>query len=167
MRLRRWRVRKIFRLLIPHLSAPSVVVDAGCGPGFADDELLRSVAPVTISRLVMIDPQRGMVELAERGRTRALVRFGPARVAVADGIALPLRDASADVVLSLGVLCCMEEEFVDQSVREAHRVLRPGGYYLLAVPRRRGEADESRLTRLGFVREGGYRPGRALFRKPL
>ncbi|MCI4318026.1 MAG: class I SAM-dependent methyltransferase [Thermoplasmata archaeon] len=166
-RLRRWRVRRIFRLLIPQLAPGSIVVDVGCGPGYTDDELLRSVGQGAIARLVMLDPQSGMVEQAERRRAKAQERYHPAGVVLGDAAALPIREGSADAVLSLGVLCCMEDEFVDRAVLESYRVLRPGGLFLLGVPRRRGPSDEARLTGAGFVRNVGYRAGLSLFRKPF
>jgi ubiquinone/menaquinone biosynthesis C-methylase UbiE len=107
-----------------------------------------------------------MVELARRRAANRDRGAGPS-LAVADAVALPLRDGSADALLSLGVLCCMTEEGVDEAVREAWRVVRPGGHVVLAVPRWRGREDEERHMRLGFVRVAGRRPGRAVFRKPL
>jgi SAM-dependent methyltransferase len=49
-----------------------------------------------------------------------------------DAAALPLADASLDLVVAFDVLEHLEDD--DAAVREVRRVLRPGGRYLVAVP---------------------------------
>jgi SAM-dependent methyltransferase len=91
--------------------------------------------------------------------------MGSAVLAMADSVRLPLRDGAADAVLSLGVLCCMEDASLGAAVAEVARVLRPGGWLLLGVPRRRGRSDERRVEEAGLVKRGGERPGIAIFQK--
>ena len=86
---------------------------------------------------------------------------------LADAARLPIRSASVDLVVSLGVLCCLTDEGADRAAAEAWRIVRPGGFLALAVPRWRGAADEARHTRHGFRRVAGTRPGRAVFSKLL
>ena len=84
-----------------------------------------------------------------------------------DAADLPLRSESIDVVLSIGVLCCMSDAAVPAAVAETHRVLRPGGLLLFGVPKGRGERDEARWRAIGLERVATVRPGRSLFQKPL
>jgi SAM-dependent methyltransferase len=50
----------------------------------------------------------------------------------ADATRLPVADASLDLVVAFDVLEHLEDD--DAAVREVHRVLRPGGHYVVAVP---------------------------------
>jgi len=114
----------------PHLIAPIVegetVLDIGCGAG--TDLLLaaRRVGPT--GRAIGIDMTETM-----RDRARAsAVTAGLTNVEVhrADATALPLPDASVDVVISNGVLNLVPEK--DKAFAEIRRVLRPGGRLQLA-----------------------------------
>ncbi|GAB3598619.1 class I SAM-dependent methyltransferase [Angustibacter peucedani] len=49
-----------------------------------------------------------------------------------DATALPVADRSLDLVVAFDVLEHLDDD--DAAVREVHRVLRPGGHYLVAVP---------------------------------
>ena len=114
----------------PHLIAPIVpgetVLDIGCGAG--TDLLLaaRRVGPG--GRAIGIDMTETM---RDRARASALAA-GLANVEVlrADATALPLPDASVDVVISNGVLNLVPEK--DKAFAEIRRVLRPGGRLQLA-----------------------------------
>lgn len=68
-------------------------------------------------------------EMLERARRRADALGRPVELRVGDAQALPFPDASFDtVVVTLG-LCTIPDE--RRAVAEAHRVLRPGGRFLL------------------------------------
>jgi len=165
LRLRAWRLRDLLRFLRGRVPARAVVVDVGSGPGFALGDLARAIGPRDRS-WVMLDPQRAMLRSA-RGE-RSLVRRGVrADRILGDAIDLPFRNGSADLVLSLGVLCCVADAAVPATVAETVRVLKPGGLLLFAVPRRRGEADDARWQRAGLVRVRSTRPGRGVFQKTL
>lgn len=69
---------------------------------------------------------------------------------------LPLKSASADAVFSYGVLQHLERERVRGVLREAARVLKPGGTCLLQLPNRFGPLALLRQVERGF-RDG--RPG--------
>ncbi|MDQ1711810.1 MAG: hypothetical protein QOE45_1260 [Frankiaceae bacterium] len=93
------------------------VVEVGAGTGISTRGLLARGADVTAFD---IGPKM-------LGRLRANGSPGPGTlrgVAVADGHALPLRDASADLVTYAQAFHWMRP---DDAVREARRVLRPGG----------------------------------------
>ncbi len=165
--LRRRRVRRVLKLLTGCLAPDPVILDVGSGPGFSSRELLR-MAPVPIRRQILLDPQRGMFDRFVRDRSNS--RPSPAHALepmVGDATRLPIKNEGTQVLLSLGVLCCMTEPAIDPAIEESWRVLSPGGFFLLGVPKRRGRKDEARLTARGFIRRAGIRAGLSLFQKPI
>lgn len=114
----------------PHAIAPIVrgetVLDIGCGAG--TDLLLaaRRVGPE--GRAIGIDMTEAMRERARASAQAA----GLANVEVhgGDATALPLPDASVDVVISNGVLNLVPEK--EKAFAEIRRVLRSGGRLQLA-----------------------------------
>lgn len=119
-RLRTW---DLFDRLLP--SPPAVVFDIGGGPGFHSQRLAGLGYDVTL-----LDPVQYNLDLAQsraaEGPTFA-VQLGDAR-------AIPADDEAADVVLLMGPLYHLPD-FDDrqQALREANRVLRPGGLLLTEV----------------------------------
>lgn len=114
----------------PHRIGPiragETVLDIGCGAGM--DLLLaaRRVGPT--GKAIGVDMTDAMIE-----RARASARSaGLAQVEVrkGDATALPLEDASVDVVISNGVLNLVPEK--QRAFNEITRVLRPGGRLQLA-----------------------------------
>src|SRR5271166_6570267 len=99
------------------------VVDIGCGPGVAVRYAARQGATVT-----GIDPAQDMLRVA-RLRTRR-----PARVRYIEGVAemIPLPEHSASIVWSIATVHHWAD--IDAGLREAHRVLLPGGR-LVAIER--------------------------------
>lgn len=90
------------------------VLDVGCGDG----TIAALLSPHARS-MTCVDRSPKMIEAARH-------RLGPsARTELADGAALPFADASFDQVLLFHVLTCVEDPRA--LVREAARVLRPGG----------------------------------------
>jgi len=99
---------------------PTNVLDIGCGSG----RLLRKVhAYWPETHLLGVDPAQKMLEVARKLTPEAHFYRG-------SGEALPLEDASVDLALST----ISFHHWRDQAagVREVARVLRPGGYFLLA-----------------------------------
>lgn len=162
--MRRWLLRRVLRLALPGAASATTIVDLGAGLGTDARELERLLAaPAPERRWLLLDAQREMLrrgESEEGGRWAA-----PHLRAIADVTRLPIRDGAADLVLSVGLLCCVDDAHLDAAARESARILAPGGHLLLAVPRWRGRSDEARTVRTGLVRVGGGRPGHALFRK--
>jgi arsenite methyltransferase len=109
----------------PHAIAPilpgETVLDIGCGAG--TDLLLaaRKVGPN--GRTIGIDMTEAMRDRALTSAATAGLRNVAAHCA--DATALPLPDASVDVVISNGVLNLVPEK--DKAFAEIWRVLRPGG----------------------------------------
>ncbi len=98
------------------------VVDYGCGPGHLSVELARRVGPSGAVRALDINR-----EFLERTRARAKREGLADRVSteLVEKERLPIPDRSVDRVLCKNVL-----EYVDDpaaTIREFHRVLRPGG----------------------------------------
>ncbi|MCA9298377.1 MAG: class I SAM-dependent methyltransferase, partial [Phycisphaerales bacterium] len=118
-----------------------VVADLGCGTGNASEHL----APF-VSRVIAIDQSEPMLEAARKrlsSATNVEFRMGT----VQD---LPLEDASVDAAVSMLVLHHVESPAA--ALREAHRVLKPGGVFLLV--------DMVAHDRREFVRTMGHRhPG--------
>lgn len=103
---------------------PSTVVDLGAGTGRGAAALRRRYREATV---VALDNAPGM--LLQAGRRQGLFRRFD-RVA-GDAAALPLRDASTDMVFSSLLLQWCNEP--DRVLRECRRVLRPGGVLHLAT----------------------------------
>ncbi len=129
------------------------VADLGCGTG----TLAAALAPHA-ARVVGVDQSPAMLRAAAR-RTAGLGNVELRRGALE---ALPLEDASADAALLVLVLAYLPEPL--PALREAARVLRPGGR-LVAVDLARHD-DEGFRRRLGQATLG-FEPAQleALFRE--
>jgi SAM-dependent methyltransferase len=139
------------RALAPHLERlraragrPLRILDLGCGPG---------------NTLRLLDRHGVAVGLEYSTLALAVARRrGLTRVAAGDGLQLPVRTESMDCVVALEVV----EHFADDHgvLREAFRVLRPGGVLVASVPafmalwRSHDElyGHQRRYTRSGFRR---------------
>jgi SAM-dependent methyltransferase len=123
-----WRATTLGRLtevlehrLIDELAGPAGglrLLDLGCGDGLLTAAFARQGAFA-----VGVDSDRTMLEVAA-GRTD-IGTEAPARFLAGRVEQLPFPDATFDVVVAVTVLCLLEKP--DAAVREAARVLRPGG----------------------------------------
>jgi ubiquinone/menaquinone biosynthesis C-methylase UbiE len=105
---------------IPTGFVPADVLDIGCGTG----RLLRRIAARwPDARLAGVDLAEGMVAKAREGIPGAAIYQAPAE-------RLPLADGSVDLVTSTVSFHHWSDPA--QGVREAARVLRPGGLFILA-----------------------------------
>ncbi len=105
------------------------IVDLGCGTGAAFDAILSSLADPSAGSVIGLDSS---VE-ALRTTGRGLAPWpATARLLIQADLnaPLPVADAAADRVLCHNVLECLPDQ--DALLREAHRVLRPGGKLLLS-----------------------------------
>jgi len=95
------------------------VVEIGFGTGHNLPYL-----PASVTRLTVVEPSGLGVRMA---RERIAATAIPFEVAGLDGQDLPFDDASADQVLCTWSLCSIPDPV--RAVREARRVLRPGGTF--------------------------------------
>ncbi len=128
----------VLRALVP---ASWTVADLGCGTGTFTAEVARSGA-----RVVGVDQSAAMLKVARRA-TRGLPNVELHQASLE---AVPLPDRSCDAALLLLVLSYVAA--IEPVLREAHRVLAPGGK--LVVVDAGPHADESFRRRLGQARPG-------------
>ena len=111
----------------------SVVVDVGCGWGGSLRKLNERFRP---ERLVGFDIAPKMVDAATREAAQVQTAGGqPAQVVQASSAALPLPDASVDLVFCHQTFHHLVDQ--DRAIAEFFRVLRPGGKLLFAESTRR------------------------------
>jgi SAM-dependent methyltransferase len=121
-----------------------LTVDIGCGEG----RLSRDLKALG-HNMVAIDRSATMVEHARAADPELDVR-------VADAAELPLEDAAADLVVSF--MSLMNTDDLEGAVREAARVLSPGGRYCVAIthPLNTAGSFASREPDALFTIEGSY-----------
>jgi len=103
----------------PHLpAAPSTVLDLGCGTG----SFTRAWLDWGARAVIALDPSRPMQAHLDRSDARV-------QAVTADGHALPLTDASVDLVWCSAVVHHLADPVV--ACTEVHRILRPGGRLLV------------------------------------
>lgn len=115
------------------LPAGGTLLDVGCGRG----ELLCLAAEQGAGRLIGVEYAQAAVDLA----IQHVERVGPAapcEIHLADARDLPLEDDSVDAVTLMDVIEHLTPTEQEAAVKEARRVLRPGGMLLLhTFPNRR------------------------------
>jgi SAM-dependent methyltransferase len=146
-RLEFLRTRELLARFLP--LPPATVLDAGGAAGAYALPLAAEGYAVHV-----VDPVALHVEQA-RAASAAQPDAPLASAAVADARDLPFDDASADVVLMLGPLYHLTEA-ADRAtaLREAHRVLRPGGLLAAAAIMRFASTLDG--VAQGFLLEPGF-----------
>jgi len=121
-----------------------LTVDVGCGEGRLSRDLKKLGHTV-----LAIDRSPTMVRYAREADPELDVREG-------DATALPLEDDAADLVVSF--MSLINTDDLEAAVREAARVLGPGGSYCVAIvhPINTAGAFTSREDDAPFVIEGSY-----------
>jgi SAM-dependent methyltransferase len=97
------------------------VLDVGCGAGF--DTLIAARHVGVSGRVISVDMTPAMLEKAQAGAREAALGNIDFREGLAE--ALPVDDASIDVVISNGVINLCPDKMA--AMQEINRVLRPGG----------------------------------------
>jgi len=114
------QVVDVLRRVLGDIAAP-VVLDVGCGTGRLLSRVRREFPHAT---LIGVDASAAMI--AEAAKKPALAGV---RLEVASAAALPLDDASCDVVLSTISFHHWDDQ--EAGLRSVARVLQPGGHLLL------------------------------------
>ena len=149
-----------FLARLRELGARGRMLDLGCGPGHVAVLVAESIPD---SRVVALDAAKTMLAHAERHRLRskAAARI---ELALADAKGLAYPDASFDCVFSNTVLHHIPDPL--PFLREAWRVLRPGGVFLVRDLFRPETPERAlELVRLHASKDTPYQ--RELFRASL
>lgn len=126
---RRWRRVCAGEVRKKLAASPARILDVGCGTGDLAIEFSR-LGPVT-----GCDFSCPMLEIGRR-KARDAAPLNRVDLLAGDGLKIPFRDASFDVVVSAFVLRNLSD--LDNGLREMRRVLRPGGVLAaleFAIPR--------------------------------
>ena len=109
----------------PHAIAPlpdgAIVADIGCGAG--TDLLLAAMHVGPSGRAIGVDMTEAMRSRATEGAMHAGLKNVDVRAG--DATSLPIENASADIVISNGVLNLVPEK--ERAIAEIARILKPGG----------------------------------------
>jgi ubiquinone/menaquinone biosynthesis C-methylase UbiE len=132
------RINLPFALPTDHFiaSGRGHVLDVGAGSGRAAIAVLRDRPQTTVVALDWFKPGYGIEEnTADRVYRNATVARVRDRIEVqaADMCDMPLAAASFDAAVSTYAIDHMRREDSQRALNEVHRVLRPGGEFLLAV----------------------------------
>ncbi len=155
------------------------VLDIGCGPGFHS-----AIARIKGAEVIPLDIERKHVELANKiieyfskKRPRRLKKSRIPRILtefqgmkidrrissrkktgiVADARALPFKDEVFDRMIMLEVLQHLgSPENKYKALKEAYRVLKPGGLALIHTEEYKNKGLEKLLKKVGFEKVGKY-----------
>jgi ubiquinone/menaquinone biosynthesis C-methylase UbiE len=136
------------RVLRPWLceSAGSLVLDIGCGPGLAIEQLLS-----TDSEIIGLDCS---MEMAQRASELSQQTARPRQFVVGTVERIPFRDATFDIVLCINCLEFVENR--EAAFEEIARVLRPNGIAILGMLNRHSIWEWTRRLRRLFIRRPYY-----------
>lgn len=102
------------------------ILDYGCGDG--------AILKAMLDRGLRCRGLEFSVESAKRCEARLAGRAGFGGVVVASSLPTPLESASVDVVLCTEVIEHLLDDSLGETLRELHRILRPGGQLVITTP---------------------------------
>jgi ubiquinone/menaquinone biosynthesis C-methylase UbiE len=137
--INRWVVEQL------DLAAGSRVLEIGCGPGLAVEEI---AARFPQSTVVGTDRAPIMLQQARR-RNATAIREGRVEIREMDANALPYPDASFDTIVAIHVLYFWPDPVA--TLQALRRVLRPGGQVVLGFAL---EDDAPQSTKAAFAQSG-------------
>lgn len=117
----RVRTAPIVEAVRSHGGSSDVLLDVGCGTGL----LLRTLGDLA-EQLIGVDIDPAVLRIAEKKEIPKLQLFQ------CSACALPLEDNSVDIAVSRLMSHHLTHEEKQMAFREAHRVLTPGGLFVLA-----------------------------------
>jgi SAM-dependent methyltransferase len=106
--------------------ADKFVLDLGCGEGYCSRMLRQRGAQV-----VGLDVSERMIELARQAERAQPLGI---RYDTADAVTADLGDASVDLVVAVFLFNYLAVEQMHKTMANVHRMLRPGGSFVFAVP---------------------------------
>jgi len=115
------------------------VLDAGCGPGVYTDRLSEAGYEI-----YGVDASEGMIALARAKH------FKNAKFFVGSVDDLKFQDTFFDAILCIGVLEYLKD--VEKAIKEAARVIRPGGIAIFTVPNAQSFLNTSNLLARNIVK---------------
>ena len=130
------------------LPAGAAVLDMGCGRGTSVRLILEMFRP---ARLAAFDIDAAAIEQARRRLAPLLGESVELRVA--DATRLPFADAEFDAALELGMLHHIPDWRA--ALREAARVLKPGGVFYFAEPSH-GRIHRGMYCLMGHPKDAGF-----------
>jgi SAM-dependent methyltransferase len=109
-------IRKIRERIVPLAQGKVLEIGAGSGANFMHYD------PAKVSKLYALEPNHGMIRLAERQRRRTMLKI---EFLDLPGESIPLEDGAVDTVVSAFTLCTIPG--VAEAIRGIARVLKPNG----------------------------------------
>jgi SAM-dependent methyltransferase len=126
-------IRAIRRRIIPFADGEVLEIGVGAGANFVHYD------PSKVRKLYALEPNLGMLRLAERRRRRTQLDVAFLDVC---GERIPLEDSSIESVVSTFTLCTIPN--VMAAIRELGRVVRPGGKLIFLELQRSPDPDVRR-----------------------
>jgi SAM-dependent methyltransferase len=112
-------IKQIRQRLVPLAQGKVLEIGVGSGVNFAHYD------PAKVSKVYALEPNAGMIRLAERQRRRTEVDVEFLGLPTER---IPLEDGAVDTVVSTFTLCTIPA--VVEAIRSIGRVLRPGGKFI-------------------------------------
>src|SRR6266508_3955114 len=109
-------IKKIRQQIIPLAEGKVLEIGAGSGANFVHYD------PTRVTKLYALEPNPGMIRLAERQKRRTKLRI---EFLGLPGEQIPLSDSSVDTMVSIFTLCTIAN--IMDALKEMTRVLKPDG----------------------------------------